>query len=272
MRNLMWTRQKINFVQGLKDFDDQPSFYEYIQWQKAHKQFGAVLGYPIHHSRTPVTQGLNMQDYGPILAIPLEESDFELAFIFLQQLGLKFAAVTSPLKLKAAALVDHKTSEEGINSIFFDGQKWLGISSDANGFATAIEESGIEDISSLSIAIWGGGGVIASIKQIFPAATQFSSRTGKRRDNANDSEFKPDMVIWAAPRHNDVVMPPNDWKPRYIVDLNYIENSLGLEYAQSQAGATYMSGLDMFYAQAKKQFKFWATQFINEAHEKKGRI
>lgn len=264
-RNLMWQKQKINFVQGRTDFDDQPSFYEYINAVTiGQKQFGAVIGDPIHHSRTPALQGPNMRDYGQILAIPLAEDDFRKAIPFLTELGLKFVAVTSPLKFKAAELLGFGDKQLGINTLFYKKDHWVGTSSDADGFSTMLEESEIENIQSRPVAIWGGGGVVGAIKDVLPQAVEFSARTGTRKDGEINLNFKPEVVIWAAPRASTVVMPPHEWQPQFIVDLNYVENSLGLEYAQSQTQAQYISGLDMLYAQAKNQFKFWAEHFLTE--------
>lgn len=262
-RNLMWAKQKINFVQGLKDFDDQPSIYEYLLSQDPSAHFGAVLGDPIHHSRTPALQGPNLQDYGIILAIPLREEDFAQAISILQKLGLQFAAVTSPLKLKAAELIGAPSKDMGINSLFFQNSKWVGVSTDAEGFETLVEESEIGDLKNLKIAIWGGGGVISAVKAVLPEAVEFSARTGESRLKL-DPAFFPDVVIWAAPRASGVQLPPIEWKPRYILDLNYVENSMGLEYAQREQQAVYFSGLEMFYAQARKQFKFWAQHLMAE--------
>lgn len=263
-RNLMWRKQKINFVQSLKDFDDQPSLYEYLLSQNSHKNFGAVLGDPIHHSRTPMLQGPNMADYGQILAIPLNEEEFPEGISFLQELGLSFAAVTSPLKIKAAGLIDHADTHVGVNSIIYHQGAWQGTSTDVDGFAAMIHESEIDNLKDLKVAIWGGGGVISALKNILPQAVEYSARTGKPRDENTDPAFVPDVVIWAAPRLEGVQMPSSAWTPKYILDVNYVENSMGLEYAQTQPAATYISGLAMFYAQASEQFKFWAKHLMKE--------
>lgn len=263
-RNLMWRKQKINFVQSQKDFDDQPSLYEYILSQNSHREFGAVLGDPIHHSRTPMVQGPNMADYGMILAVPLSEDDFMQGIAALQEFGLKFAAVTSPLKLKAASLIGLEDSEKGINSIIYHHGMWQGTSTDADGFEALIEESEIADLINLNVAIWGGGGVISALKNVLPNAVEYSARTGKPRDANADPNFIPDVVVWAAPRFEGVQIPPSKWNPKYILDVNYVENSMGLEYAQTVSGATYISGLEMFYVQARSQFKFWAKHLIAE--------
>lgn len=263
-RNLICRKQKINFVQSVKDFDDQPSLYEYLLSQNAHKQFGAVLGDPVHHSRTPVTQGPNMADYGMIMAVPLSEDEFMQGMDVLREMGLKFAAVTSPLKLKAAELIGLSETDSGINSLIHHEGKWLGTSSDAAGFETMVEESEIENFKNLKVAIWGGGGVISALKDVLPQAVEYSVRTGKPRDENADPTFVPDVVIWAAPRHKDIQLPPAEWNPKYILDVNYVENSMGLEYAQAMPSAMYISGIEMFYAQAKKQFKFWAEYLMVE--------
>lgn len=263
-RNLMWRRQKINFVQGLKDNDDQPSLYEYLQGLNAKKVFGAVLGDPVHHSRTPMTQGPNLSDYGQILAIPLSEDEFHEGMTLLQEIGLKFAAVTSPLKIKAAELIGLSDGESGINSLIYHDNRWHGISSDADGFEALIEESEIDDLKNKKIAIWGGGGVTSALKNVLPQAVGYSARTGLSRGESPAGDISPDVVIWAAPRKDGVQMPPANWNPQYILDLNYSENSMGLEYAQTKSGAKYISGLDMFYAQAKSQFKFWAKYLTAE--------
>jgi shikimate 5-dehydrogenase len=54
-------------------------------------------------------------------------------------------------------------------------------------------------------------------------------------------------------------MPPKQWKPSILVDLNYTEDSPGREYAL-QVGAEYVSGLRMFQVQAEKQREFWLRE------------
>lgn len=67
----------------------------------------------------------------------------------------------------------------------------------------------------------------------------------------------PKIVIWAAPRTGETLMPPSSWNPAMVYDLNYKEDSMGREYAQ-KCGANYQSGLVMFRAQAQGQRLFWS--------------
>ncbi|MFN3453568.1 MAG: shikimate kinase [Pseudobdellovibrio sp.] len=280
-RLYMLKRQKINFVQSTVDFDDQISFYEFLrEKQVGQERFGAVIGHPVHHSRTPQTHGFSLQDYGNVYAIPVQESDFDEALPFLQELGLKFVAVTSPLKYKARvflntanAFLKDKTesfsldSTAAINTLFCSQKaEWLGTSTDEEGFralATELEHLLEMPLESYKIVIWGGGGVSESLKAVIPSAIEYSARQASRRDG-QDAVSQPDVVIWAAPRREGVQMPPEDWCPRFVLDINYMENSMGIEYAQKIPQVKYISGLEMFYAQAEKQLKFWMNNIAKD--------
>ena len=65
----------------------------------------------------------------------------------------------------------------------------------------------------------------------------------------------PKTLIWAVGRkrmQQGCLMPPKNWKPSKIIDANYTEDSPGLEYAL-QVHAQYISGMEFFKEQAKKQ-------------------
>lgn len=264
-RQLQFLKQKINFIQGSQDFDDQPSLFEYLNL-KIQTEFAAVLGEPVHHSKTPITQGQNFKLN--VLAIPVAEEEFEIAISILKNMGLVAAAVTSPLKNKAAQLCG-KT--EAVNSLVLKNNLWVGTSTDEFGLEKLIEQ--ISDYKSMTFAVWGGGGVLNSIRKILPTAIFYSAQTQQPRDvvqtkrdstqiqKENIKIKNPDVIIWAAPRKPEIQMPPKDWQPQYIIDLNYTENSMGLEYVQLQnaqlKNIKYISGDKMFYAQAEKQLQFW---------------
>ncbi len=246
-RQLQFLKQKINFIQGHQNFDDQPSLFEYLNI-KNNNTFAAVLGYPVHHSKTPMTQGQNI-DLN-VLPIPVAAIDFKIAIPILQKMGLIAAAVTSPLKT-AAGLLCHQ--QNSLNTIVFKNNQWFGTSTDQYGLIKLISE--VPNIENKKIAIWGGGGVLDSISKIIPHAVFYSAQTGKPRDQQIPAS-QPEILIWAAPRKLNIHMPPANWNPEYVVDLNYTENSLGLEYAQKII-TKYISGDKMFYAQAEKQLLFW---------------
>ncbi len=246
-RQQQFSKQKINFIQGHQDFDDQPSLFEYLS-HKNKNQFVAVLGDPVHHSKTPITQSENF-DLN-VLAIPIQESEFETAMPILLDMGLIAAAATSPLKNLAGKLCG---KSHAVNSMVLKNNSWVGTSTDEFGLQKLIEQ--VSNYKSKTFVVWGGGGILDSIVKILPEAIFYSAQTQNTRDE-NKIIQNPDVVIWAAPRKTEIQMPHNHWQPEVVLDLNYTENSMGLEYAQNK-NIKYISGDVMFYAQAEKQMQFW---------------
>lgn len=254
-RELQFAKQKINFIQGFQDFDDQPSLYEYLKSKnKSDEKFAAVIGDPIHHSWTPYIQGQNFSLN--VLAIPMAEAEFKIAIPILEKWGIKALAVTSPLKMLAGQLCGINQS---FNSLVFKNNQWTGTSTDQQGLLNLIDS--VPNIQNLNVAVWGGGGVLESIQGVLPKAQFYSAQTQMNRNKLNENQA-PDVVVWAAPRKLGIAWPPSNWSIQSVVDLNYMENSMGLEYAQ-RINAKYISGAAMFLAQAKKQSEFW-KEYLKE--------
>ena len=248
-RELQFNKQKVNFVQGSQDFDDQPSLYEYIKASLYSKNnFAAVLGSPVHHSKSPMTQYKKLNQN--FIAIPLNEADFPQALSFLHILGLNCAAVTSPLK-NTAGKYCKKTS--AVNSLALKNNIWMSASTDEAGLIKLFEN--IKEAQKNSVVVWGGGGVLKSIQDALPTAKFYSAQSQSPRTK-NDFCKNPKIIVWSAPRKIDVQFPPNIWKPELVIDLNYSENSMGIEYAKNK-NLKYISGDALFYAQAEKQLQFF---------------
>jgi len=264
-RCIMLKKQKINFIQSIIDFDDQPSLYqnEQVEYNKI-ETFGAVLGFPVHHSITPTYQYRLFNRSVFFVDIPIIQKDFNQAILFLEKLGLRYAAVTSPLKKSAAeflrlhGLVDSQL--QAINTLYLNHSKRIGISTDHFGFDRLLKSISLKDVLHSKIVIWGGGGVVESIQKIIPNVVQFSSQTGQLKMRNSHQDIQPDILIWAAPRYDKTQFPPVNWTPQIVVDLNYTENSMGLEYAQTLLHTKYVSGLIMFEEQGLEQYKFWLEQ------------
>ena len=102
--------------------------------------------------------------------------------------------------------------------------------------------------------LWGGGGIKASVKKVWPQVEVIAARTGLS-DSATHNRH-PQLVIWAVGRREGIQMPPADIKPKFILDLNYGADSPGLEWAVAK-NLPYQSGLKMFKLQAESQRRFW---------------
>lgn len=258
-RLLQKGQQKINFWrEGSGSAGDQPSLWQWLMMPESGSSFAAVLGDPVHHSYTP----LEHSDYFhkknvPVFTIEIHREEWDEALPILRNLGLSYAAVTSPHKEKAALLCQHSTLK-AVNTLYWQAQTqtWHGTSTDDEGFLALIEGVGMIAPLQRDIYVWGGGGTLEMIQRALPHATYFSSRTGQCRDILNTDIKNPKILIWAAPRTSETQFPPTDWKPTMVFDLNYKEDSMGREYAQ-KCGANYESGLTMFVSQAQGQRHFW---------------
>ncbi|MBY0470883.1 hypothetical protein K2X30_06900 [bacterium] len=257
-RLLEFGTQPLSFYRlGQGSSPDQPYLFEVLKLQPQ-SDFAAVLGYPIDHSRTPSEQFEFFYQRGVgVLAIPVPEAECEDALRVLQHLGMKYAAVTAPLKTQVAKLCKNEGSvEDSVNSLYWSKQEecWVGTNTDLEGLRWLPE-----DVKNASTVVWGGGGTLPVLKNSLPGASFYSAQTGQPREGQAAPAESPRAVIWCVGRTRGGAMPPRDWHPQVVVDLNYSEDSPGRELAL-RSGAKYVSGAVMFEAQAKAQREFWGEQ------------
>ncbi len=260
-RCLMRDRQMINYWrEGEGSALDQPSLFEWLALPSSFGSFAAVLGDPVQHSYTPLEHLEFFAKQGaPVLAVQILREEWLEALPVLDDLGLRWAAVTSPHK-EAAALWCADPFLKAVNTLMKKGNQWIGTSTDGEGFLALIEGIGLLAPLQKNICVWGGGGTLEMLQQALPRATYFSARTGRQRPGLSQKDEEnvesPQVLIWAASRAAETQMPPSEWKPLMVIDLNYKEDSMGREYAQI-CGANYQSGLQMFLTQAQWQKFFW---------------
>lgn len=269
VRLYMKGRQKINFW---KDFSgsaaDQPTLFEWISTPNAPSSFAAVLGYPVRHSRTPQEQKSFWQKQGmPVFAIDIAENQWPYSVTVCHKLGLRFAAVTSPLKKLAFELAtehDPLSKElQSVNTLKFEKvmHPIRSTNTDLQGLIATknkIAELYPEIVHAIpQIIIWGGGGTLEVVKRVWPQAVAFSMRTGQPREDLQKN-WLPDnsqklIVIWACGPTDAI--PPEQIKPDLVIDLNYREDSMARELAM-QSKCIYVGGDIMFVAQAEAQMRF----------------
>lgn len=188
----------------------------------------------------------------PVVKINLQEKELTKEFFkFLISLGLKAAAITSPLKNKIGSILGDDSSGP-INTIVKSSEAWESGNTDIYGFDVLAGH--LKDKTNL--VLWGGGGVISSVKSVLPQVSSYSARSQSPREGENKIN-NPEVIIWAVGRSRSVNWPDSNWAPKTIVDLNYSEDSPGKEYAL-MVGAKYISGESMFMGQAQKQQEFWS--------------
>lgn len=241
--------------EGFGSAADQPTLLQWVSAPVAVSQFAAVLGSPVRHSESPSFHKKFFAEKGTFL-LPIDATEKDLldgGFAFLQKIGLKWAAVTSPLKTWASQFSSH---EESINTLVYN-DVWSGISTDRDGLRCLLVELKKAEIKEEDVVVWGGGGLLPLLKDLLPEATFYSHRSSDPRDQAPLE--KPQAVIWCVGRWSWELaahFPSADWSPQIVIDVNYKLDSPGIAYAH-KASAKYISGYMMFKAQALKQQEFW---------------
>lgn len=243
-RLFMGARQRINFVQdGTNPIPDQPTFFEWFGLPNRYENFGAVLGDPVFHSRSPMEQRSFFESFGwPFFAIRIARDEWQDAIPRLRSWGLKAAAVTSPLKYEADPTISN-------NTLYWDHRGQMhATNTDRIGFEKTL--AGFQDLRAV---IWGGGGTLAGVQEFLPQAAPYSARTGQPKNEK--VQHAPQLLIWAAgPR--DPSPGNKEWRPQLVIDLNYREDSEARSYAL-QVGAQYRDGSELFRVQALGQREFW---------------
>lgn len=279
-RLLMKNQLPLNFVREADGSSfDQPILLDWLRRQAKRDVFAAILGDPVAHSRTPAEQWAFFHERDiDVLAIRLRPEEWDQgALDFLKVKGLRYAAVTAPLKERAFVACATTTPEakrlQAVNTLYVaeshvSENQWLGTNTDLGGLRAALEE--LQATGSLTVnfaaaekrvAIWGGGGTLTTMEEVLPKAVAFSARTGQPREAGSlAADWQPELVVWAVGRsriNEGLSFPPVNWRPRYVFDLNYSDDSPGRDYAL-MCGAEYVSGLSMFRKQAELQRRFWS--------------
>ncbi len=233
---------------------DQPTLYEWLRFKDAvqnaqTRSFAAILGDPVHHSRTPTEHADFFAKRGmPVLAIAMRADEVGNGLSFLKDLGLQAAAVTAPLK---AAIGTELQCDGPVNTIWKAGGTFAGASTDGEGFAELMLLAGVAPTERM--VIWGGGGVLPAVQSVAANTVSVSARTGLVRESG-ESVSPARVLIWASGSERGAWS--NAFKPEIVIDLSYTEDSAGLEVAL-ESKAKYVSGLQMFKAQARRQRELW---------------
>lgn len=243
---------------------DQPLLFDWLRTRISDplKGFAAILGKPVDHSLTPFEQsdfferGFQM----PVLRIPLSETEITREnMMSLAELGLRAAAVTSPLKRAMFSVCDRATemaSEfESVNTIFFDesDRQWLGENTDAQALSDWFNELKIKE----NAVVWGGGGLLLALKNLLPNAFFYSARERRPREFSKSFTANSSCdLIWAGLASLQNGSVPTEWPVDRVIDLSYREDSPAREIALEKK-AEYVSGIRFFKLQAALQRRWW---------------
>ncbi len=264
-RKIFSMKMPLNYMrEGQGSALDQPTFFDIINFKPNHFSFGAVIGDPIFHSRTPIEHKIFFENRDTsVVAIQCAKDELSIDLLSeLKEMGLSFLAVTSPLKNKMYDLLSEagcgltpvSKKLKSVNTAVFTRTGSFATNTDVEGLKVLLSGA-----KGRSVAVWGGGGTLSAILGELPQACAYSARTGQLRGGAqNAPTFSPDIIIWAIGRSqmSGCHWPPENWRPSKVIDLNYTADSPGIEYAQ-KTKAHYTSGLKMFETQATAQQEYY---------------
>ncbi len=256
-RQLFGPQMPLHFVrEHLGSALDQPFLWQTLLGAQMKGEFAAVLGDPVVQSRTPLEhlEFFSMRG-APVVSVQVSEAEFEHeAMPVLQQLGLRWAAVTSPLKLAAYNLANQKSARaielESVNTIAVRQKQTFAHNTDIDGLI----EMAAELKRHTRVVIWGGGGTLKALLQCWPEASVYSARTGELRQGPEVFD-ECDLLIWAAGERGSELRP--SFRAKEIFDLSYAESSSAKAWAVERE-IPYQSGLKMFKVQAQAQREFWS--------------
>ncbi|MDE0091674.1 MAG: hypothetical protein OXN83_00115 [Oligoflexia bacterium] len=248
----------LSFTQYQKtEILDQPFLSQAIPFIKKFKALAGILADPVKNLATPFEQNhfFYKQNSIPVLALSLKEKEMTKQNLkTLNRFGFIFFAISSPLKHKAFSCSDKKDKVaknfKTSNTLIFQNKIWQAFNTDWNGLQK------LKVFSSNQTVVWGGGGIKPVLKKALPLAQFYSARKAQPLNKKNSAKnFSPKTLIWAVGRkrmESACQWPPKHFKPAQVIDINYTEDSPGLEYAL-KVKADYTSGLVYFKEQAQKQ-------------------
>ena len=118
--------------EALSPNPDQPTLMDLLNHRCKWSFFAAILGSPVNHSLTPsFHRRFFAKKQMNCLSIDLLKDQWEQALPFLEEMGLRAAAVTSPLKKKAARWLGQKSLV--INTLCKSKRGWLATGTDKKG-------------------------------------------------------------------------------------------------------------------------------------------
>ncbi len=246
--------QNLNFsrLDYVGSAPEQPPYFRDRHNQKKDGGFLGLVGHQISHSRTPSfhSRWAGMKNL-ELKVFDVWPEDFELfKSLFLIQDNTKnyLLAITSPFK---SLWGDGEASNTFVKS---KSKSYKFTSTDDVGMQALLIE--LRNLASPApYVVWGGGGVLGSIKSVLPEALLYSARTGEPRCRSTKTPEYPVHLIWAAGQ----IEPPRDWPfdVLSVLDLSYHDHSPAIAIAK-RLGVKYLSGAAMFEAQALAQQEFWS--------------
>ncbi|AFR25751.1 shikimate dehydrogenase [Bartonella quintana] len=160
-----------------------------------------VVGYPIHHSKSPKIHNFWLKQYGlqgEYLAQEVKLEEFSDFLTSTKKRGFCGGNVTLPYKQEAFRLANYKdevaTMIGAANTLWYEGDKLCATNSDAYGFSANLDDSAPNWVGETAL-IFGAGGaaraILYALKKRGFERICLLNRTRQRADNLAEHFGKP---------------------------------------------------------------------------------
>ncbi|MBL8877634.1 MAG: type I 3-dehydroquinate dehydratase [Phycisphaerales bacterium] len=264
-----------------------------------HTAVYGIVGWPVGHSKSPLVHNAGMAANGVngvYLPWPVAP-DYEAFARFMDtladspQLGLRGLSVTIPHKENAFRWLSERGANMSeparrcgaVNTLSLSDGQWRGDNTDAQALAEMIALASWAGPGEKprTILVLGSGGIArAAIATAQPLAERLviANRT-ESRAAALAAEFACESVAWSArtdvspdvviqctslgmhPRSDESPLPPDALLPNStVIETVYAPPRTRLLQDAAARGCRTVSGVDLFIAQAERQFELWQGQ------------
>lgn len=242
-----------------------------------------VVGYPLDHTQSPLLHNTIYQ-WLNISAVLLAFSHEDLAALMqsIKTLSIGLTAVTMPFKEKILPYMDACSEEvtalKAANTIIQRDHKLTAYNTDVAGIAYALRHESLQHKKVLILGAGGAARAAAYYAEKNQAELLWLNRTqahAKRLaqhfggEVISESEVHTlpiDVIINTTPlglfpEIDHTPLPHYHFKPEQVVfDMVYHPINTRLVQEATAAGASIVSGLDMFIGQGMKQVELWSQQ------------
>jgi 3-dehydroquinate dehydratase/shikimate dehydrogenase len=225
-----------------------------------------ILGMPVGHSMSPALHNRAFEkmnlDFAYVKLPAPDEKDFmENA----RAVGLSGFSVTIPHKITVmpflSRITPSATAVGAVNTVSDENGNWVGDNTDVYGVEAALQSVGF-DARGKKVVIMGRGGGAKAAAAAVRAATEVS--TLSRTEIGEAGNVACDLLINATP----VGMFPNindapvsgKIDAGIVFDMVYNPRETALLKSAKSQGKTTIPGMQMFLAQAARQFEIWTKQ------------
>lgn len=239
-----------------------------------------VIGNPLDHTQSPLLHTTIYETLGlPAVLLAFPHADLAALIMAIKTLSVELTTVTMPYKEQVLQYVDVQSAEvqalKAVNTLIQRDGKLYGYNTDVNGIEYALSNIELTEKNVLIIGAGGAAGALGYVlkknqanlfwlNRTVDKAQVLASEFGGAVITAKDlAELTADIIINTTPigMYPDVKQSPltayEFTRKQTVFDMVYNPvDTLLLKQAKS-AGATVISGVEMFIGQALRQIELW---------------